>query len=212
MKRTLLLSLAMLLTTQSTAFTAEKMICASSSQTKKVMAFYTKTRPGAVTPIPARRLNVPEAVIASGVEGTYSVGVRATPEIVSNVWATIDAWGARTKVGLVLTSEGPHAYDFPSLVPISLPDDGSGFIDMEADGGRGVHGHIFKSTIQSIYAVKLPDNKGGFSRLVSFYGPNGHLVLGVYASKAGGYGDKNAITGFAKSWDLIKSLPRACKK
>lgn len=185
--------------------------CASAAQAQLVRDYYGKTRPGAPLPIVSRHLNVPELVIASGLPASESIGTPGSTQATRAVWDSIDAWGASTSVKLVFTSGGKHAFAFPSLVPITQPDDGKGFLDIYADGGKGVHAHIQLAHVQAIYATDIPGKEEGKrTRAVSFFGADGQLILGVYASIATESFDPAAARGFAKTWDLVKSMPRVC--
>lgn len=185
--------------------------CASAADTQRVRDYYTNRRPGVPLPVPSRFLDVPEMVIASGLPADQSIGTAGSPEVVKHIWKSIDAWGEKTAVKLVLTSGGKHAFAFPSLVPITQPDDGSGLLDVYADGGKGVHAHLQVAHVKTIYATEIPGKEAGRrTRAVSFFGADGQLVLGVYASIAAETPDPAAIAGFTKTWKLIQSLPRVC--
>ena len=185
--------------------------CASQADTQRVRDYYTGYRPGVPLPVPSRFLDVPELVIASGLPEDQSIGTAGSPQVVKDIWKSIDAWGGKTAVKLVLTSGGKHAFAFPSLVPITQPEDKSGYLDVYADGGKGVHAHLQVAHVKAIYATDIPGKEAGRrTRAISFFGADGQLVLGVYASIAAETPDPAAIAAFAKTWSLIQSLPRVC--
>lgn len=199
---------------QTTQIHNEARICANASETILVREFYTDKRPGVPLPVPARSLELSETIIASALPADQTIGAVATVEGVRTVWESIETWGADTDVSLVFAVNGSHTFNFPSKVPMTQPDDGSGFQDIYADNGDGVHGHLLRSQVSYIYAAKLPgaQTNNEKTRTVGFYDAEGGLVLGVYASIADGKGDPRAIANFDNSWHAIAALPRACQR
>lgn len=196
------------------AATAEPLasMCASSIDAQRVRTYYSKFRPGVPLPVPGRFLDVPEVIIASGLPAGQSVGVAGTPGLAKEIWKSIDAWGPKTAVKLVLTSGGKHAFAFPSLVPITQADDGSGMLDVYADDGKGVHGHIQSARVKAIFATDVPGKEPEKrTRAISYFGEDGELILGVYASIAAETPDPKAIEGFGRTWALLKSMPQLCE-
>ncbi len=186
-------------------------LCATTEEAAAVRAFYSETRPGAVLPIPGRKLNMVESKIASGLLADNAVGVEGTPERLAEIWRSVDAWGEETNVRLVLSIDGWHPFDFPSKTPVTQAKHNQGFYDVYADGGAGVHIHLKPEDVSLIYAADLPVADGSSTRSVNLYDTDGRLILGVYASKAGKADfDEAAVTGFSATWDLIAGMPRAC--
>ena len=186
--------------------------CASPAQIATVRNYYTNQRPGRPLPVPARAFSVPESVIASGLPPQDSFGVAATPALVREIWKSIDAWGEKTSVKLVLATGGQHTFAFPSLVPITQPAGASeSLLDVYADGGKGVHTHISTPHMKAIYASDVPGKDAGQrTQAVSFYNQDGSLALAVYAQIAGEQPDPAAVAGFQKTAAKIKALPRVC--
>lgn len=185
--------------------------CASASHAPMVRDFYENQKPGRPLPVAGRHFNVAESVIASALPATQSIGTPGSAQVAQQIWKSIDQWGANTSVKLVLTSGGKHAYSFPSLVPITQPDTGEGWLDMYADGGKGVHAHINGPYLKAVFATDLPGPKEGErTQAISFYNQDGSLILGVYARVAGETFDQAAVDGFKKTWALIESMPRIC--
>lgn len=185
-------------------------LCAGSEAKARIAEAVTARR-GAPPVIYARNLDLPEAMVMSGLpDRVKAYGVEATPERVKEIWASIDAWGEETFTHIVLTMGGDHVADFPSLVPITQPDDGSGFIDIYADGGDGVHGHIFLDFVKAVYAAELagPD---GVTRTVSFYNKDGGLIAGMYPSIAGKGFDQKAVDGFDRTVRKLKDYAPLCE-
>lgn len=186
--------------------------CADPFEKAVVREYYNKIRPAAALSIVSRAYRMPESVIASALPPTWSVGTETTEDMVHKIWRSIDEWGDKTKVGLVFTSGGTHAFNFSGSVPMTGELEDDGFHDIYADGGDGVHGHIFTPAVKSVYAATLPTPVGTYTRMVGFYNEAGNLVIGVYASEGSGKGDAAAIEGFKKTRALIASMPRSCKK
>lgn len=185
--------------------------CASPSHAPMVRDFYENQRPGRPLPVASRHFNVPETVIASALPSQQSIGTPGNPQVTKDIWKSIDAWGPTTSVKLVLTSGGKHAYSFPSLVPMAQPDQKDGWLDMYADGGKGVHAHINGPYVKAIFATDIPGKEAGQrTQGISFYNEDGSLILGVYAQVAGEQFDQAAVEGFKKTRALVESLPRVC--
>jgi putative heme iron utilization protein len=186
--------------------------CANAVAAQSVRQFFAEKRPGVPLPVAARALALPESVVASGLERAQVDSASATPERVRQIWKSIDAWGPRTQVKLVLAATGSlHSFAFPSLVPITQPDDGSGFLDVYADGGAGVHAHIQVAHVAAIFATDVPTASADKrTRAISFHDTDGRLILGVYAQIAKDPFDPAAVAGFARTRALVASLPGAC--
>ncbi|PHR93675.1 MAG: hypothetical protein COA69_03305 [Robiginitomaculum sp.] len=183
--------------------------CATNAQAQAVQAHYLKVK-GAPLAVVGRMVNLPEVLVASGVPKKNRHSVQASAKISKEIWSSIDSWGAQTNIRMVYTMGGKHVLDFPSKVPISGPDLDDGWIDIYADNGDGVHGHLWLERIASIHAVDIPGVDGVQTRTISFYGPDGQLVLGLYASITTKTFDKKAVDGFARTQALIASMPQLC--
>lgn len=187
----------------------ETELCASSKEADRVRAFYEEFV-GAPTPIPGRRLDMPEARVVTALPAENSIGALTTPEQVKDIWTTIDEWGEETFVHLVFTMGGQHVYDFPSLVPVRQEDLQDGWLDIYADNGDGVHGHLWLEPIRSVHAIDIPGPDDDRTRAINFYTLDGNLAIGVYASISTKDFDQAAVDGFAKTREFIASLPKAC--
>jgi putative heme iron utilization protein len=186
--------------------------CATPADVKSVASFYDTKRPGVPLPISARAVNLPEETVASALAPSQALGTPGSVETVKKVWASIDAWGPQAKIWLVFTMGGAHSFVFPSLVPITQPSNGP-FYDAYADEGRGVHGHLKAEEVKAIYVADIPmKDASKRTRTVSFYDGSGKLIVGVYASLAKEAADETSVAGFAKTWELFKTLPRLCKQ
>ncbi|MFC3052129.1 ChuX/HutX family heme-like substrate-binding protein [Kordiimonas pumila] len=188
----------------------EAPLCATPEQSTKVADFYKKS-PGIPTSVAAQMLDMPEAQVVTALPAEQNHGVLTTPDMVKDVFTTIDGWGARTKLDLVYTMDGNHYFQFPSFTPMRQEDMFDGWVDAYADGGNGVHGHLWLSRIRSVHAVDMPGEKGSRTRAISFYLPDGHLAMSIYASMPGGQNDKAALKGFAETSEFLRALPSACQ-
>lgn len=185
--------------------------CASAEQAASVREYYDNKRPGVPLAVASRFFKVSEFTIASALPDDQSLGTLGSAKVTDAVWSSIDAWGATTRVKLVLSPDSQHAFAFPSLVPITQDDSSDGYLDVYADEGRGVHSHIQLAKVAAIYATDIPSDKSGFrTRAISLFGHSGNLILGIYASLKNEEPDTKAVEGFSKTWDLIKSMPRLC--
>ena len=191
--------------------TYDPALCADSFDKSMVRDFYRLLQPGAPPPIPSRELALVETKIVSGLPPSESTGTAASREIYEQIWKTIDTWGGENRITLVVTVDGFHAWAFPSQVPITRTPAPEAFYDMYAQGDDGVHAHINPDLISMIYAVRLRARNGEYLRAVNFYGENGHLVVGVYATEPGKQRADRVVEGFERTWDAIEALPGACR-
>jgi putative heme iron utilization protein len=189
---------------------AETAFCASPEQSSAILE-YMDDRPGIPLAIPSRNLEIPEAAVSSALPNDAAVGVMATPEISAKVWDSLEAWGADAAVGLVFSPSGQHAFALPSLVPMRVDDDTDGYLDVYADDGAGVHSHIQMKYVSAIYATDVKAPNGERTRGVTYFGPDGHGIIGVFASIKGDVYSDAAVAGFTDTWDLIASMPQACE-
>lgn len=185
-------------------------LCATPEQTK-IVHEYLQERPGVPLAIPSRKFEIPEATVSSALSSNDAVGVIATPEIASKIWDSIEAWGATSEVGLVFSPSGQHAFALPSLVPMRVDADDDGYLDVYADDGKGVHSHIQIKYVDEIYAVNLKAENGDLTSGVTYFGPDGHAILGIFASIKGQVYSESAMDGFEKTWNLISTMPEPCE-
>ncbi len=184
--------------------------CATDVQKLKI-AEAVNAREGAPTVIYARNLEMPEQTVVSGLPDTVrAYGVDMTPERVKEIWASVDEWGGETFTHVIFTMGGDHVADFPSLVPVMQPLDDSGFIDIYADEGRGVHGHVLLERVNAVYAAEL-HGRDAVTRMVSLYNKDGGLIVGMYASIAGKEFDQRAVDGFENTFAKLQEYPAACE-
>lgn len=185
--------------------------CATPDDARVIRNYYAKVRPGAPPPPVSRLFRMEEARVVSALEPGQAYGVRSNRLFFDEVWKSVDAWGADTDIGIVFTSGGMHAWNFPSKVPQTQSTTTPIWYDMYADEGRGVHGHITPQDVDQIWAMQIPTREAGkFTRILGFYGKDGHLIVGLYVSENTKPFDQRAVDGFERTRELLKTQPRIC--
>ena len=188
-------------------------LCASADDAKVIQHYYAKTRPGAPPPAVSRLFRMPEASVVSAVHADHAYGVRSNRVFFEQVWKSVDSWGKDTRIGVVFTSGGMHAWNFPSTVPQTMPSSSPIWYDMYADDGKGVHGHITPQEVDQIWALQLPTVEADkFTRILGFYGKDGNLIVGLYVSENVKEPDPLAVAGFERTRELLKTQPRICQR
>jgi len=209
MKRPLLLSGLLLLTLSIPVWAQDH--CATPDDARVIRDYYANVRPGAPPPAVGRLFRMPEVSVVSALEPSQAYGVRSNRLFFDQVWKSVDSWGADTKIGIVFTSGGMHAWNFPSHVPQTRDSTSPIWYDMYADDGAGVHGHITPQEVDQIWALQIPTvREDRFTRILAFYGKDGHLIVGLYVSENTKDFDPNAVAGFERTRELLKTQPRIC--
>lgn len=186
-------------------------ICATPDDSKIIQHYYSEIRPAAPPPVPARMYRMKEISVVSALSAEHAYGVRSSPDFFDQVWKTVDSWGADTRIGLVFTSGGRHAWNFPSKVPVTQASTDLLLYDMYADEGKGVHGHITQTDVDSIWALQLPTKvEGKYTRILGFYNKEGDLIVGLYVSEGTKAFDPKAVEGFERTRALLQTQPRLC--
>lgn len=185
--------------------------CATPDDAKVIQHYYSQIRPAAPPPVPARMYRMKETSVVSALPAEHAYGVSSSPDFFDKVWKSVDSWGEDTRIGLVFTSGGRHAWNFPSKVPVTQASTDLLLYDMYADGGAGVHGHITQTDVDSIWALQLPTKEAGkFTRILAFYNKEGDLIVGLYVSEGVKAFDAKAVEGFERTRELLKTQPRIC--
>lgn len=185
--------------------------CASADDARVIRDYYAEIRPAAPPPAVARLFRMPETRVISALPAEQAYGVRSNRLFFEQVWKSVDAWGADTRVGIVLTAGGMHVWNFPSKVPQTRSASTPIWYDMYADDGKGVHGHITPQEVDQIWALQLPTaEQGKFTRILGFYGSDGNLIIGLYVSEGVKDFDPKAVAGFERTRELLKTRPLAC--
>ena len=211
--RTLSLSLPLLLALGIAGHARADESCASGDDARVIQDYYANVRPGAPPPAVARLFRMQETRVVSALKPEQAYGVRSNRLFFEEVWKSVDAWGADAKIGLVFTAGGMHVWNFPSTVPQTQSTSTPIWYDMYADAGKGVHGHITPQEVDQIWALQLPTKEAGkFTRILGFYGKDGHLIVGLYVSEGTKDFDPKAVAGFERTRELLKARPRICQQ
>lgn len=186
--------------------------CATADDARVIQDYYANVRPGAPPPAVGRLFRMEESRVVSALAADQAYGVRSDRAFFDQVWKSIDAWGADTRIGLVFTSGGMHAWNFPSTVPQTQASTSPIWYDMYADDGAGVHGHITPQEVDQIWALQLPTKQPDrFTRILGFYGKDGQLIVGLYVSEGTKDFDPAAVAGFERTRELLRTRPRLCQ-
>lgn len=211
--KTSLLSLPLLLAMCLPGTSQAQDLCATADDARVVQDYYANVRPGGPPPAAARLFRMKEATLVSAFQADHAYGVRSDRRFFEEVWKSIDTWGEDTKIGLVFTSGGMHAWNFPSSVPVTQASSSPIWYDMYADDGAGVHGHITPQEVEQIWTMQLPTvEPDKFTRILGFYGSDGHLIVGLYVSEGVKDHDPKAVAGFERTRELLKTRPRICQR
>ncbi|MCD9031049.1 hemin-degrading factor [Luteimonas sp. Y-2-2-4F] len=207
----LILSLSLLATLGPAGPARATETCASPDDARVIQHYYGRIRPGAPPPAVGRLFRMPEATVVSALHPDHAYGVRSNRLFFEEVWKSVDAWGADTRIGIVFTSGGMHAWNFPSTVPQTRSTSTPIWYDMYADDGDGVHGHVTPQEVDQIWALQLPTKEADkFTRILAFYDQEGDLIVGLYVSENTKPFDQRAVDGFERTRELLGTHPRIC--
>ncbi|MCD9029832.1 hemin-degrading factor [Luteimonas sp. BDR2-5] len=209
--KNLILTLSLLAATGMAGHASAAGTCASPDDARVIQNYYANTRPGAPPPAVGRLFRMPEATVVSALHADHAYGVRSNRLFFDEVWKSVDAWGADTRIGIVFTSGGMHAWNFPSTVPQTQSTTTPIWYDMYADEGAGVHGHITPQEVDQIWALQIPTVEADkFTRILAFYDKQGALIVGLYVSENTKAFDQRAVDGFERTRELLRTQPRIC--
>ena len=204
-------SLSLLLALGAAGHAGAHDFCASADDANVIRDYYANVRPGAPPPAVARLFRMEETRVVSALRPEQAYGVRSDRLFFDEVWKSVDAWGADTRIGIVLTGGGMHVWNFPSKVPQTQSTSTPIWYDMYADNGDGVHGHITPAEVDQIWALQLPTKEADkFTRILAFYDRQGDLIVALYVSEGVKPFDPKAVAGFEKTRELLKTQPRLC--
>lgn len=185
--------------------------CGTDDDRAVIQNYYANVRPGAPPPAVGRLFRMPEATVVSSLHPDHAYGVRSNRLFFDEVWKSVDSWGKDTRIGIVFTSGGMHAWNFPSTVPQTQSSTSLIWYDMYADDGAGVHGHITPQEVDQIWALQIPTlQPDRFTRILAFYGKEGDLIVGLYVSENVKDFDPAAVAGFERTRELLRTQPRIC--
>ena len=176
--------------------------CASADQAAQIQAFY-RENPGTLPAIAARRLELPEALVASGLPADLSAS--APPAAFAEIWAAMTEWEA----AVFLIMKGADVFEIQSPVATGKPSTQSQYFNL--DYRHPFRGHLRPDLYQAIYAIALPraDDEGTI-RGVLFYGADGASVFGVMHSGEGPAPPPSEIAKFNAVMALVRAQPPVC--
>ena len=210
--KTLSLTLPLLLALGVAGHARADELCASGDDARVIQDYYANVRPAAPPPAVGRLFRMQETRVVSALKPEHAYGVRSNRLFFEEVWKSVDSWCADTRIGIVFTAGGMHVWNFPSTVPQTQSTSTPIWYDMYADAGKGVHGHITPQEVDQIWALQLPTKEAGkFTRILGFYGKDGHLIVGLYVSEGTKDFDPKAVAGFERTRELLKARPRLCQ-
>jgi putative heme iron utilization protein len=175
--------------------------CATPDQASQIRAFY-KDNPGTMPVIAARRLNLPEATVVSGLPADQSAGIKG--EAFMEVWGAMNQW----KEATFLIMKGENVFEVASSVGTATPSKTSKYTNIAYE--QPLRGHLRPDLYTSIYAVALPGKEGAVPRGVLFYDASGASVFGAFISGDGPPPPASELAKFDAVMALVKSKPALC--
>jgi putative heme iron utilization protein len=169
--------------------------CATPAQLQQVREFYA-SNPGTMPAIAARRLNLPEATVASALPAAESASLPGSH--FATVWAAMTQWQEAT----FLIMKGANVFEIRSGVGKAERSKTSAYTNIEYV--HPLRGHLRPDLYQSIYAVALPGRNGAVARGIIFYDGEGASVFGAFVS-----GDEPAPPSEIAKFDRVMKLVRA---
>ncbi len=174
--------------------------CATAADAARVSALYA-TAPAPMTFAAAPQLKLTEASIASAISADKAIGT--TGAGFAPIWDSLTQWDG----ALFLVLKAGAVFEISSKVSKGEPSTKSKFFNLGHEGA--LSGHLRPDLVSSIYALQLPAREG-MSRGVMFYDAKGENILGVFAGGEGKEPTTAQLAQFEATWNLIKSMPRAC--
>jgi putative heme iron utilization protein len=170
--------------------------CATPAQAQQVQAFY-KQNPATMPVIAARRLQLAETVVVSGLPAEQAAGTSGA--------AFTDVWSAMTKWqnALFLIMKDENVFEILSRVGPAEPSKTSKYTNIAYE--QPLRGHLRPDLYSAVYAVALPGKDGKLTRGVLFYDRNDALVFGVFTS---GEALPEPPAGEVASFDALMKLIR----
>lgn len=174
--------------------------CATPEQARQVQAFY-KDNPAAMPVIAARKLNLPESVVVSGLAPAQGAGTSGAA--FTDVWAAMTKW----KQAIFLITKGENVFEVISGIAPATPSKTSKYTNIAYD--HPLRGHLRPDQYAAIYAVALP-GKDVVARGILFYDASGASVFGAFISGEGPAPPPADIAGFDDLMAMIRARPPAC--
>jgi putative heme iron utilization protein len=176
-------------------------LCATAEQKALIVPLYA----GSPVPAPfmaARKLGLPEALIASALPVAQATGV--SPAEFGKVWESLQGWDQ----ALTLVLKGDHVFEIHGRVPPGAPSTRSAFFNLKA-ADTGLGGHLRPDLLGAIYAVNLKGPEGPM-RGVTFMDQKGEGVFGVYLPESRAP-SAELLAQFDQTQALMAAMPRICQ-
>lgn len=176
--------------------------CANEEQSKLIHTFFAEN-PGSMPAIAARRLGLPEAIVASGLPAGQAAS--ASSSIFPDVWASMTEWN----VALFLIMKGANVFEIKSAAGEGKPSEASNYFNVAYE--HPLRGHLRPDLYTSIYAIEMPGRTDQEpNRGVIFFDENGDSVFGAFLSSDGPDPAPSEVAKFHATMELIKASPSVC--
>jgi len=176
-------------------------LCATEAQARQIAAFYAD-QPGTLPVMAARRLQLPESVVASGLGEAWSAS--APGSAFGEVWSAL----AGIEQANFLIMKGQNVFEILSGVSAGAPSTRSDFFNIKYE--NPVRGHLRPDLYSAIYAVAIPGKDDAVARGVLFYDLEGALVFGVFVSGESLEPSPDVIEQFDAAMALVRTKPSVC--
>jgi putative heme iron utilization protein len=176
-------------------------LCATPEQSRQIQAFY-KDKPATMPVIAARKLQLPEAVVVSGLPADQAAGVKG--EAFTDVWAAMTTW----QEAVFLITKGDNVFEVVSPIAPATPSKSSQYTNIAYE--HPLRGHLRPDQFRSIYAVAMPGKDGAMARGVLFYDADGASVFGAFISGEGPPPPASEIAKFDELMRLVTARPQVC--
>jgi putative heme iron utilization protein len=186
----------------STAVAAEPAnFCAAPADVARVRAELADKAPGPLGG-PARKLGLPEAMVASALPADQAHGVAASH--FPAIWKSLEQW----QDAVTLVTKGADVFEILGPVGEGSPSTRSKFFNLKREG-PGLAGHLRPDLYSVIYVLSVPGKDGGL-RGVSFHSQSGEAVFAVFVPGEGATPPPAVIKQFDDTQRLIRTLPSVC--
>ncbi len=181
--------------------------CATPEQVKQVQAFYA-ANPGAMPPVAATRLKLPEATVASALGADRAASAPGSD--FAEIWAAIGTW----KEATFLIMKGPNVFEIRSAAGKGTPSKTSKYFNIEYT--HPLRGHLRPDLFASIYAVSLKGKDEGKDKVsprgILFYDNEGASVFGAFMGGDGPTPDAADLAKFDELMKLVRAKSAVCPR
>ncbi|HKZ73336.1 MAG TPA: ChuX/HutX family heme-like substrate-binding protein [Steroidobacteraceae bacterium] len=176
-------------------------MCATPAQAQRIQAFY-EANPGTMPVIAARRLDLPEAVVVSGLPAPQAVSAPGTA--FAHVWSAMTRWNE----AVFLITKGANVFEILSPIAPGAPSTRSDYYNIEYK--HPFRGHLRPDQYVSLYAISMPGKETTRVRGVLFYGADGASVFGAFISGEGPEPPQAELAKFDAVMAVVRSKPAVC--